>query len=250
MKPQAVETANAHSESNGAPDKVQYSVISWMGIIKSVNLDRTQNTITFENCFVPRQWFAVKASLFQCSLDDIVVVYAYRDRVGKLLKIITISGTVEISERNSTGFAELSTALAAFSEPNRLEYPLENPALGVFAGLVYFGGALVGLIAGLCCVPRAAGAEIVALILMCGGVCGLMASKLLIVYAYLWWQVELIKPLGYGLLGAALALFVGVKLGPNVAWDWRFTFLPIPLAFLGGVVFGMMLNRRRVSSGK
>jgi hypothetical protein len=42
-------------------------------------------------------------------------------------------------------------------------------------------------------------------------------------------------------------LIVGAKIGPLVGWDWRVTIAPIPLAFIGGVTLGLMLNRRKAA---
>ncbi|MCY2991709.1 MAG: hypothetical protein NTY19_28125 [Planctomycetota bacterium] len=247
--PDAAEAATSFGVPVGTPNVIRCHFTGLAGSTKAVILDRSQNTIHFDGCFVPRKLLARTVSTFQCPLVEIVVVYAYHSRACQMLKIVTVSGIAEIPERTATGFAELREVLSCYGQPNRPGYALDSPALNAFQGLVYFGGTLAGLVAGLYFVPRVASAGTMALAMLGGGFCGVVAIKLLVHGVYRWWRVELVKPLGCGVGGAALALIVGAKLGPFVGWDWRVTIAPIPLAFIGGVTLGLMLNRRKAASG-
>lgn len=247
-KPDAAEAAAASGAPVGMPDAIRCHFTGVTGSPRAVIADRSRNTISFDHCFVPRKWLAGPSSTVQCSMDEIVVVYAYHSLAGQVLRIVTVGGTAEVAERTATGFTDLRDALSCYAQPNRSGYELDDPRFSALGGLVYFGGAVVGVGAGLGCVPWNASVGTVALAMLVGGVCGMIGSKLLIHGVYRLWQVELVTPLGCGVGGAALAMIGGVNCGPFVGWDWRVTIAPILLGFLGGVVFGLWVNHRAKSA--
>ncbi len=183
------ETAMPSTKSADSPEATccQFSRLPASRKPAEVAVDRSQNSICFKNCLQPRELLGTTAPEFGCPLDDIVVVYTYYCRGCQVLKIVTVHGTALVTARSAVGFDKLREALSSYAQPNRPGYALENPRLNGPLGLALFCGAVAGVLAVQGLVPRAASTGTVALAMLGGGLCGLMAISLIMRGLYGCW---------------------------------------------------------------
>ena len=203
------------------------------GAANSVIMDFSAGLIHFQNCHTPRTFLAVAAPWFSCPLDDLLAAHRYRYR-GETLTIVTRTGKAVIPD-TADNYELLCQSLAAIIPPDRKSPDTEHPLMG----MLYVGGAIAGLFLGWFLTPMAASNTALALYVTGGTVAGVVTAHCGILFFSKLLNVSIVQPLGLGIVGAGIGLYVSRMMGRQVGWNTLLLIIPIVAGAIGGIALGL-----------
>ncbi len=203
----------------------------------SVAVDPGAALIHFENCHVPRRFFAAKQTWFSCPISDVRGVHRFHYR-GESLTIVTATGKAPIPA-TATNYLKLCEFLVEQVPANQSGFSTDHPMMG----MVYLAGAFVGLFGGAFLTPRNSSDSTLGKFVLFGAMLGVAGSHLLIRLGDRWLKTGLVNPIGYGMSGVTFGIVVSGAIGPIIGWNMA----PMIALVLAGGITGVIIGIKKQS---
>lgn len=201
----------------------------------AVHIDVAGRMIHFHHCHAPRRFLSSASEWFSCSVDDVQAAHDFRFR-GESLTVVTSQGKAVIPHAGA-GYAQLRDCIRELVPFTRPGFSADHPVMG----LVYLGGVLIGIFAGVALVPDRADDTVLGVAVLAGSLLGPVGVYLLVRGGDRLLGIDTAQPLGYAVLGSGAGFSLSELLIPWFGWSLT----PVLILVTAGAVAGFWFGVRK-----